>query len=179
VSGKSRNKNAPPKSPNQVANRNNTPHPANDENSNQDELSPLGDESVRRRLIFQQSWEGVLPPPQVMEEYEKTFPGMADRLLSHIELEQSHRHKMQEKAMTIDENYIASQTKGFARGQYMAFSLTVCGIIATCICAYLQQTVVACTIISVNFFGITSAYIWGPQKNKSNDKKRDDAEDDM
>jgi uncharacterized membrane protein len=36
---------------------------------------------------------GPLPPPQVIEGYEKILPGAADRIITMAELEQRHQHQ--------------------------------------------------------------------------------------
>ncbi|HEX2211436.1 MAG TPA: DUF2335 domain-containing protein [Longimicrobium sp.] len=54
---------------------------------------------------------GPIPPPEVMAEYERTLPGLADRLVVVAERESEHRRALQARAMRLSELGLAA---GFA-----------------------------------------------------------------
>lgn len=65
-----------------------------------------------RRGLF----SGPLPPPQVLQGYEDTLPGAAERILHMAEQEQKHRHG-------FDDELGRSVTRQQERGQIFAFLL--------------------------------------------------------
>lgn len=64
------------------------------------------------------SFSGPLPPPSVLEGYEKTLPGAADRIITMAETQLAHRHDME---CTV----IKSNVKNERTGMLLAFSLTM------------------------------------------------------
>ncbi|HEX6368726.1 MAG TPA: DUF2335 domain-containing protein [Longimicrobium sp.] len=54
---------------------------------------------------------GPIPPPELLAEYERTLPGLADRLVSIAERESDHRRGLQRRAMRLSELGLAA---GFA-----------------------------------------------------------------
>ncbi len=67
-------------------------------------------------------WSGPLPPPAALEQFERSSPGAADRILSMAEKEEEHRHE-QERGM------LKSDTSARSRGQVMAFLLALITIL--------------------------------------------------
>lgn len=74
---------------------------------------------LRQRRMFPAALEltratafvGPIPPPEVMAEYERTLPGLADRLVVSAERESEHRRALQMRAMRLSELGLAA---GFA-----------------------------------------------------------------
>lgn len=66
--------------------------------------------------ISQGIFSGPIPPPQVLQGYEDTLPGAAERILHMAEQEQSHRHE-------FDSDLARSLTRQQERGQVFAFIL--------------------------------------------------------
>jgi uncharacterized membrane protein len=75
---------------------------------------PQGVEADPAERIVAGQWSGPLPPPAALEQFERSAPGAADRILGMAEREEEHRHT-QERAM------LRSDTQARARGQWMAF----------------------------------------------------------
>lgn len=63
-------------------------------------------------------WSGPLPPPAALEQFERSAPGAADRILGMAEREEDHRHA-QEREM------LRSDARARTRGQWMAFLLAL------------------------------------------------------
>ena len=83
-------------------------------------LQPEQRERVLR--IVQQtitSFEGPLPPPHMLAEYDRLIPQGADRLMRLLEPQTQHRH-------TQETRIVSSQTSLPVRGQ----------IIGTCLCVF-------------------------------------------
>lgn len=68
----------------------------------EDELKKLPRENAKRVVeSFSVSKSGPLPDPEDFRRYEETLPGAADRILKIAEIEQTHRHKLSDKDMTM------------------------------------------------------------------------------
>jgi len=68
-------------------------------------------------------WQGQLPPPEAMEQYERILPGAFDRLLRMAEKQQDGQIENIAQA----QRYASSDVK---RGHYLGFSLSALAMIA-------------------------------------------------
>lgn len=83
--------------------------------------SPSSEAETAERIVAGQ-WSGPLPPPAALEQFERSAPGAADRILGMAEREEDHRHS-QESAM------LRSDVQARTRGQWMAFLVALVIII--------------------------------------------------
>ena len=60
-------------------------------------------------------WEAPLPPPALLEEYDRVVPGLAGRIADQARDSESHIHEIEKKALTAAVEYRA-------RGQWMGFA---------------------------------------------------------
>jgi uncharacterized membrane protein len=75
-------------------------------------------------------WEGVLPPPTFLEEYNKLVPEGAERLFKMVEMEQKNRIA-NERADRDNISAIVQGTEDrLAIGQWTASLISVFGIVA-------------------------------------------------
>lgn len=51
---------------------------------------------------------GPIPPPQLLARYERTLPGLADRLVTVAERESEHRRALQRRAIRLSELGLAA-----------------------------------------------------------------------
>lgn len=80
-------------------------------------------------------WDGMLPPPEVLKQYEEIVPGVASRILNAVEQEQRHRQDREREALEQEtlalETAQESQVRG-ARWRFINFlviyALSVVGI---------------------------------------------------
>jgi uncharacterized membrane protein len=52
------------------------------------------DTIVRQISIFGEIFSGPIPPPKILEAFEKVLPGAGDRIFKIAEREQLHQHKL-------------------------------------------------------------------------------------
>ena len=74
------------------------------------------------------AFQGPLPPPSVLRQYEHILPGMAERVLAMAEKEQAARHSR-------DRDFLVSQTTTMRRSQIGGILVAVSAIIAATIIA--------------------------------------------
>jgi uncharacterized membrane protein len=58
-----------------------------------------GDRSTM--LNIARLYGGPIPPPEMLESYDKTLPGLANRIATNWENEGNHRHGMERRAQLI------------------------------------------------------------------------------
>lgn len=83
-----------------------------------DPRQPRAVEPDTAERIVAGQWSGPLPPPAALEQFERSAPGAADRILGMAEREEDHRHS-QEQAM------LRSDAQARSRGQWMAFVVAI------------------------------------------------------
>lgn len=71
-------------------------------------LQPNDDEdSETRRALIQQiqtvAYQGPIPPPQMLADYDNMVPGLADRIVRKWEEQQDHRRKLERAVVERDE----------------------------------------------------------------------------
>lgn len=62
----------------------------------------------------------LLPPPSILEEYERIAPGSVDQLLDMADREQEHRHQWE---MQYLQEYVRTHQRGQLFGMVIALSL--------------------------------------------------------
>lgn len=67
------------------------------------------------------TFSGPIPPPAVIEGYERILPGSADRILKMAEEQSKHRQELEKKA-------IAEDLKQSRRGQLFGFIIALAGM---------------------------------------------------
>ncbi len=69
-------------------------------------------------VVKASAYSGPLPPPGMLEAYNKAVPNAAERILKSFEKQQEHRMQLEENMM--DKNFDAAK-----RGQYMGLSISI------------------------------------------------------
>lgn len=105
---------------------------------------------VRQESMF----SGPLPHPAILEGYEKTLPGAADRILKMAEMNASNRHLINHKIVDAD-------NKRSGRGQVLGFILSIVFIGAAIWCAFLNQPFPASILGVGGFSSIISIFVLG------------------
>jgi len=123
-----------------------------------DDIPPELLQAVIHEVNIQTSMSGPFPPPSVLEEYERVFPGSAERIFQLTEKEQAHRHQSEDKAQKDE---IAYRRLGMVLGATSLLLILVAVVITT----FMQQPVVAGAVAGVGMVGIITAFIRG----RSND----------
>ena len=75
---------------------------------------PESGEELEKLLV---SVSGPIPPPSMMEQYEGTLPGSADRILKMAENQSEHRQWIEKKKLSFSNREVhLGQVLGFAIG---------------------------------------------------------------
>ena len=82
-----------------------------DSHSQADPAIPAGGKIIREDLVAEQiTFQGPLPPPVVLAEYEKLHPGLASKIVALAETQSAHRQEMEKaSAKAIIDDTVASR----------------------------------------------------------------------
>jgi uncharacterized membrane protein len=98
------------------------------------------------------SWEGPMPPPSFLRQYDEVIPGGANRLLTMVEEESVHRRLMERRSQTYP---LVDQLA--ARGAALLFAAGALG--ALIYCASIGAHVVAVSIGGVLIIAGINAFL--------------------
>lgn len=107
-----------------------------------------------RHLLIARSYQGPIPPPEMLAAYNEVLPDGAERILKMAEKQSNHRMELEKTAIT-------RQLNQSGRGQIFGFIIAV---IAICISAWLAVqgfTVVASVIGGTTVVSLVGAFVYG------------------
>jgi uncharacterized membrane protein len=99
-----------------------------------------------------ESFSGPMPHPRHLNEYEKTLPGSAERILSMAEKEQNHRHRQEDRI-------VGSQVRNSMFGLCFALILSIGMLIGATYCAIINQPWVSGLFLSVAAVGMIKSFV--------------------
>jgi uncharacterized membrane protein len=112
------------------------------------------------------AFQGPLPPPAVLAEYDRALPGAADRIIGMAERQSAHR---QELEATVVRGNVRAET----RGQVFAFILGMTAIVGGIGLIAVDRSAEGLGAIIVAFTGLAAVFIYGRyQQNKERERKR-------
>ena len=115
-----------------------------DNNNNQNHLAH----------IQQASFSGPIPPPSILEGYERLVPGAADRILKMAESESRHQQEIEFAALNGD-------IREGKRGQIFGFSSVIIAFGTAILALKMGSPALAIAIGSTTVVGVVSAFIIG------------------
>ena len=69
----------------------------------EDKEHELVNEKEIKKVVMEMAkaeFSGPIPPPSIIEGYERVLPGSADRIISMAEKQSEHRQKMEDKMIS-------------------------------------------------------------------------------
>jgi uncharacterized membrane protein len=110
------------------------------------------------RIAMQYS--GPLPPPNMLAQYEKILPGMAERMMQQFEGQTAHRHGIENKL--LDKDY-GLKTRGQFLGIFALFMLLV--IIGMMV--WFEHPTQAAWLGAATLVGVVSVFVIGKKSEFS------------
>ena len=116
------------------------------------------------------SFQGPLPPPEVLKEYQSVLPGSPDRFLSMVEKEQNHTHS---KENIIINNQILQNWAGLIIGAI----IVILFFIGAYKLAVMGHETVAGIIFSVTIISIATIFVLHKRSDNNSDKEKESEHD--
>ncbi|EFP0252342.1 DUF2335 domain-containing protein [Salmonella enterica] len=107
-------------------------------------------DTPKAQAIVLKHFQGPVPPPAMLKEYNDVIPGLANRLVELTEKEQSHRHNIESDNVEISR-----------RGQIMSFVVVLIIIFAAILFGLNGNTVLAGILVGIDLAALVTAFIAG------------------
>ena len=91
-------------------------------------------------IAVKQQFQGPLPPPGLLQEYERIHPGTAERILQQFERETQHRHLLEQKIVEAQIEAQGAEIPALRLGQIFAFVIAVVGLLCAAYCVVHAKT---------------------------------------
>lgn len=114
--------------------------------------------SLQVTRTLEQSFEGPLPHPQILAEYNKIAPDLVERIITMAESETKHRHE-------IENSVLRANVWEVRLGQVFGFLIGIFIMSAAGYCAIHGAQIAGAIIGSSGIAGIVSVFIAG-RKNE-------------
>jgi len=124
------------------------------------EQRPLPQLSVEERHSIK--YQAPLPPPAMLEHYERVLPGSADRILRMAEQQSAHRQDLEARKLRSD-------IRNESMGQILAFTLALVGLLGGLFLAYEGKSLAGLTTFITTLVSLLGLFIYG---RKSQEKER-------
>ncbi|HKG60874.1 MAG TPA: DUF2335 domain-containing protein [Pyrinomonadaceae bacterium] len=106
-----------------------------------------------------------LPPPTILRDYELALPGAADRIVTLLEQQASHRQALESRRAEAE---IAQA----ARGQLFGFVLLLAAVTASCILLWKGKSIPGTIAFITTFASLVGVFIAGKiEQARANQKK--------
>ena len=134
--------------------------------SNQNPRPPEGTPANSSRgssLVHQHteiSFSGPLPPPNVLEGFERVLPGAAERIFVMAEKQLDHR-------MALEKTVVEGGSKRADKGIYAAVFIEGMFLATSCYLAYLGLTADALKVVGGSAVALLSAFGFGTWSRRS------------
>lgn len=103
---------------------------------------------------------GPLPSPEDLERYNQIIPGGADRIMTRVEKQSTHRQELERTALT---GQLDNQKEGRKSAERAIYALSACGVLAM----YMGESWVAGTIFSTTIVAMVTIFITGKHQSKA------------
>ena len=104
-----------------------------------------------------ESFEGPLPPPAVLEGYERVLPGSAERILRMAEQQAEHRR-------VVLTTLVEADTSRARWGLWLGAAVAVAFILATTAMVLAGQTVAGTIVATADLLGIVGVFVYGARR---------------
>lgn len=138
-----------------------------------DNSNPLSQNKARIESQFLH-YQSPLPPPEILEKYEKLKQGLIERMMILVEKQVIHRLDYETEALKINSRHILSQDREALRGQWMGFILSLLLLILGAFFVYNNNPEWATFVISLGFVFNFTTFLYS--KSKFNNKQKNSNE---
>ena len=106
------------------------------------------------------SFSGPLPPPSVLEGYDRLVPGAAERLIALVEADAEHQREIELSALN-------AEVYGLRRGQILGCIVVLAALTVAAFCAYQGHETAASTIGGATVVSLATCFVLGRKKDSS------------
>lgn len=104
-------------------------------------------------------FQGPIPPPAALAEYDRIHAGLADRIVAMAEKQMMHRQELERVVVT-------GESKRANRGQWFALIIGIAGLGVAGFAVALNQQVAAAIIGGLDLAGLVGTFLYGTAKKR-------------
>lgn len=86
---------------------------------------------IQTKQTIEASFQGPLPPPALLEQYDNIIPGLAKRIIHVAEEESEHRRASERQVISAAIEHQREIRQSFRRGQFCAASIGLAALVLT------------------------------------------------
>lgn len=146
------------------------PKPQSVDSQDSTTLSENDDESkevISREFKF----AGPIPPPGILEAYEKALEGSADRILKRAESQTTHRQSMEQQSLSLEKKRLSNSHSEVRMGQISGLIIGVVAIGSALYGALNGAEIFGGVIGTASIIGLVSAFIYGSKRKQKDNQE--------
>jgi uncharacterized membrane protein len=116
-------------------------------------------QQMMMQVSRQYSFSGPLPPPEVLEKYNQSLPGAAERILSMAEQQSRHRQSLETKV--IDANIFVQKV-----GPFLGFVIAMTAVVGGIVLILKGKDGYGLAAIVTALTSLAGVFIYGKSKQK-------------
>lgn len=130
-------------------------------------IQPNSDNRQSRQVVRQETvqFSGPLPPPAMIEHYEKILPGAAERIFKMAEDQSSHRKQLESKVIDTD-------STNSRRGLIFGFLIGLVALGVSVLLVYLGNSISGVIIALAYITSLVGAFIYGSRQRRTEREER-------
>lgn len=122
-----------------------------------------------------QSFVSPLPPPEILSAYEKTLPGITERILVSFEKEGDHRRASEKFQQELVQDYQNNHFFLMRRGQLCGMLVVILGLAVAAFLGWAGRQVVAGIVAALDLVGLASVFLYSQYKSKEDSETKSKA----
>lgn len=124
------------------------------------ESAPHTSNQPVKQASFTAQYQGPLPLPAHLEEFERILPGAAERILSMVEKQSAHRQEIEKTVIRGDSR---RSWIGLFVGGFLAMTCIVGGLL---LASYGEQPAAGTTIATASVVGLAGVFVYGTHSRR-------------
>ncbi len=126
------------------------------------EQGPLRESVAPPSLVYEEtsmSFDGPLPPPDVLAAYDRALPGLAAKIQAAAAEEQRHRHALESKQLDLVQQSMERDDARLRLGIHCGLAVTVVGLVGALACIVLGHDAAGTVIATVDVVGLATVFV--------------------
>jgi len=133
--------------------------------NNQTDIAKLSEGEFQKEkgnvqaTVFRHQYTGPFPPPVILEQLEKLYPGSAKLIIDNAMTQSGHRRK-------LESIVVQSGSRDSLLGVIFAFIIAMTLTIGSFVCILNDKEAVGLTIGAIGLSSIVGTFIYGTNQNR-------------
>lgn len=106
-----------------------------------------------------QLYQGPLPAPEILRQYDQVVPGAAERIISMAEQQAKHRQN-------LESTVVLSDVKDSNTGLWLGFIIGIVAIISGAVCILQGHTIAGGVLGGSAVPGLTAVFVYGSRQRR-------------